>query len=180
MTLRRLEDALAMYDTEKAVEDAACMVPHLLNGDAIRGVVSSIDDQHRVVVRVNAVPRALIVLDTDDPVVLPAGKRLWWTATAHDHPWEVQAIQANGKGSRVILMQCAPPTPERLPKVGDRVTVSVLHTRSPYRLSLPQNPPWTHRPAVSSVVPEPIDVGDGEAPPAAVDGATLPDAEAYT
>jgi hypothetical protein len=179
MTLRRLEDALARYEAERAVEDAACMIPHLLSGDAVRGVVTSVSEQ-RVQGRVNRVRRALIALDSDDPVILPAGKKLWWTATAGDHPWEVQAVQPHDTGSRITLMLCAKPTLARLPTVGDRITLSKLHTRSDaYRLPLPQNPPWTHRPAVPPPRPESIDAGDAEPAPAAVDGTQVPDPGRY-
>jgi len=179
MSLRRLEDALGRYDAEKAVEDMACMVPYLLDGDAVRGVVVSVNE-HRVVVRVRAVPRALMTLDTDDPVVLPVNKKVWWTVTADDYPWEVQRVQPHGHGSRITLMLGASPTPARLPGAGDRVTLSALHTRpDAYRLSPPQQPPWTHRPATPPTPPEPIDSGDAEAPAAPVDGATLPDPGRY-
>ncbi len=179
MTLRRLEDALARYDADKAVEDDACMVSYLLDGDAVRGVVASVNEQ-RVVVRVNAVPRALIALDCADPVVMPTGKRLWWTATAGDYPWEVQAVQPHATGSRITLMLCAAPTPARLPAAGEIITLSTLHTRpDAYRLALPQNAPWTHRPAVPPASPEPIDAGDADSPPVAVDGASVPDQGRY-
>ncbi len=179
MTLRRLEDALARYEAERAVEDAACMIPHLLSGDAVRGVVTSVTEQ-RVQGRVNRVRRALIALDSDDPVILPAGKKLWWTATADDYPWEVQAVQPQGAGSRITLMLCAKPTLARLPAVGERITLSTLHTRPDvYRLPLPQDPPWTHRPAVPPPQPEPIDAGDAEPAPAAVDGTQVPDPGRY-
>ena len=179
MTLRRLEDALARYDADKAVEDDACMVSYLLDGDAVRGVVASVNVQ-RVVVRVNPVPRALIALDCVEPVVMPTGKRLWWTATAGDYPWEVQSVQPHATGSRITLMLCAAPTPARLPAAGDLITLSTLHTRpDAYRLVLPQNAPWTHRPAVPPASPEPIDAGDADSPPVAVDGASVPDPGRY-
>ncbi|HZT65155.1 MAG TPA: hypothetical protein VFA11_05135 [Acidimicrobiales bacterium] len=180
MTLRRLEEPLARYEAEKAIEDPAAMVPYLLDGEAVRGVVASLNDQYRVRFRVKAVRRAIIALDTDDPVILPLGKKLWWTATAHDHHWEVQDVTANGAGSRITLMLYAAPTPARLPGVGDRITFSVLHTSSDgYRLPPPQNPPWTHTSAAPPAPPEPIDAGDGDPPAAAVDGATLPDPGVY-
>jgi hypothetical protein len=180
MTLRRLEEALARYEADKAIEDPAAMVPYLLDGDAVRGVVASVNDQYRVRLRVNAVRRALVAFDTDDPVTLPIGKKLWWTATADDKPWEVQDVQAHGSGSRLTLMLCAAPTPTRLPQRGDRITFSTLHTSSEaYRLPPPQNPPWTHTPPVPPPPPEPIDAGDSETPPAAVDGSTLPDPGVY-
>jgi hypothetical protein len=180
MTLRRLEEEQSRFDAERAIEDPACMVPFLLDGDAIRGVVATLDPDHRLVVRVRAVQRALLALDTDDPVVLPMGKKLWWAATAHDAPWEVVGVTRHGGGSRVVLLLTAPPTEERLPDIGDRVTFSTLRTRADgFRLPLATTPPWTHQPIAVPPPPEPIDAGDGEAPTPAVDGATLPDPEAY-
>lgn len=179
MTLRRLEDTLARYEAERAIEDAACMIPHLLSGNAVRGLVASLSEQ-RAQARVNMVRRALIALDSDDPMVLPAGKKLWWTATAADHPWEVQDVHPHGVGSRITLMLCAAPTPARLPAVGERITLSTLHTRpDAYRLPLPQEPPWTHRSAIPPAQPDPIDAGDAESPPAAVDGTEVPDPGRY-
>jgi hypothetical protein len=180
MTLRRLEDAHARYEADKAVEDTACMVPYLLDGNAVRGVVAAVNET-RVPARVSLVRRALIALDTDEPAVLPAGKELWWTATAGDYPWEVQAVRSQGAGSRVTLMLRAAPTPARLPAVGERITLSTLHTRPDgYHLLLPPNPPWTHRPAVPPLPPQPIDAGDSEPPSAAVDGAAVADPGRYT
>jgi hypothetical protein len=179
-TLRRLEEALARYDAEKAVEDQACMVPYLLDGQAVHGVVAVIDER-LVRVRINAVRRAFITLDSDDAVVLPVGKKLWWTRTADDKPWEVRMVEGRDGGSRIVLMLCAAPSAARLPRLGDKITFSTLHTgQDAYRLSLPQDPPWTHRPAVPPPQPEPIDAGDAEVPPAAVDGASLADPEVYT
>ena len=36
------------------------------------------------------------MLDSDDLVMLPTGKKLWWTATAGDQPWEVVDNRARG------------------------------------------------------------------------------------
>jgi hypothetical protein len=180
ITLRRLEDVLARYEADQAVEDPALMIPHLLDGDAIRGTVASLTET-KVVVSVNAVRRAVIALDSPDPVILPAGKRLWWTATADDHPWEVQSVQHNGAGSRVFLMLTAKPTPERLPVVGDVITLSTLYTgQAAFWLMPPENPPWTHRPATPPAVPEPIDAGDSEQPAAPVDATAAEDPGRYT
>lgn len=180
ITLRRLEDALAHYEADRAVEDPACMIPHLLDGDAIRGTVASVTET-KVVVRVNAVRRAVMAVDSPDPVTLPAGKHLWWTATAGDKPWRVESVQPIGTGSRVILMLTAKPTAARLPAVGDVITLSTLCTgQSGFWLLPPANPPWTHRPDVPPPAGEPIDAGDSEQPAAAVDGATVADPGRYT
>jgi hypothetical protein len=180
VTLRGLEEAQECYEAEKATEDPACMLPYLIDGKAVRGVVSSITES-MIPVRIRPVPRAVIALDTDDPVVIPTGKLLWWTATAHDHEWEVLHIQPHGPGSRLTMMLRARPTPERLPGIGERITFSVLHTRvDAFRLPPPRDPPWTHTPAAPPPPPEPIDGGDGEAPAPAVDGAAVTDPGTYT
>lgn len=182
MTLRRLEDAQQRYEAEKAVDDPACMVPHLLDGDAIRGTVVSVDDKNRVVEKVRRVRRPLMVLAADDPVSLPTGKELWWTATAHDKPWRVTLVQpdAAGGGSLVVLQLTISPNPERLPQVGDHITLSVLRTSSPgFWRPPPQDPPWTHEPATPPDLPEPIDAGDAEPPTAAVDAAQVENPERF-
>ena len=180
ITLRRLEDALAHYEADRAVDDPACMIPYLLDGDAIRGVVSSVSER-KVVVKVRAVRRAVIAIDSADPVTLPAGKLLWWTATAADEPWQVESVSPAGDGSRVVLMLMAAPTEVRVPAVGDVVTLSTLCTgRSRFWLMPPVDPPWTHRPDADLPEGEPIDAGDAEQPAAPVDGATVPDPGRYT
>lgn len=180
ITLRRLEDTLARYKADQAVEDPARMIPHLLDGDAIRGTVASLTET-KVVINVNAVRRAIIALDSPDPVIRPVGKRLWWTATAGGHPWEVQSVQPNGAGSRVLLMLSGKPVPERLPMVGDVITLSTLYTgRAAFWLMPPENPPWTHQPAMPPPAPEPIDTGDSEQPAGPVDGTAVDDPGRYT
>ena len=180
ITLRRLEDTLARYEADQAVEDPALMIGHLLDGDAIRGTVALLTET-KVVVKVRPVGRAVIALDSPDPVILPEGKRLWWTATADGHPWEVQSVETHAAGSRVVLMLTAKPTPERLPVVGDVITLSTLCTgQAPFWLMPPENAPWTHRPAVPPPGPEPIDAGDAEQPAVPVDASAVDDPGRYT
>jgi hypothetical protein len=180
ITLRRLEDTLARYEADQAVEDPARMIAYLLDGDAIRGTVASLTET-KVVVNVRSVRRALIALDSPDPVILPTGKLLWWTATADGHPWKVQSVEPNGAGSRVFLMLTAKPTAERLPPAGDVITLSTLCTgQAAFWLMPPENPPWTHRPATPPAVPEPIDTGDAEQPAAPVDATAAEDPGRYT
>jgi hypothetical protein len=122
-----------------------------------------------------------MALDSPDPVILPEGKRLWWTVTAGDFPWEVQSVQPYGVGSRVFLMLSAKPTPERLPAAGDVITLSTLCTgQVSFWLMPPENPPWTHRPATPLAAPEPVDAGDAEQPAAPVDGTAVDDPGRYT
>jgi len=178
--LRRLEDTLARYEADRAVEDPACMIPHLLDGDAIRGTVASVAET-KVVVSVRAVRRAVMTLDSPDTVILPEGKLLWWTETADGHPWKVESVSSNGAGSRIVLMLTGKPAPERLPGVGDLITLSTLCTgQKSFWLMPPVDAPWTHQPDVPPAAPEPIDVGDSEQPAAAVDAAAAADPGRYT
>lgn len=179
MTLRQLEEAQNKYEAERAIEDPACMIPHLLYGDAIRGQVAKVD-QVRVRINVQTRPRDVITLDTDDPVVMPEGKYLWWTQTARDEPWQVKSVVPHGSGSRVVLELTAAPRPDRLPALGDRITLSTLTTKSRgFNLPLEPTPPWTHRPAEPPPAPPPIDAGDGDPVPPPVDGSTVDDPAAY-
>ena len=87
------------------------MIPYLLNGNAVRGVVASVNET-RFQGPVNMVRRAVIALDTDEPAAMPMGKELWWTATAAGRPWAVQAVRPQGPGSRITLMlRDVPPRP---------------------------------------------------------------------
>lgn len=181
MTLRRLEDTLARYEADLAVEDPACMISYLLAGKAVRGRVASVGET-TVRARVNNVRRTVMALDSPDPVVLPVGKHLWWTATAADHPWEVQDVQPRDDGgSRITLMLTAAPKPGRQPAEGDVITLSTLATgASSYQIALPQDPPWTHQPDEPAQAPDPIDTGDTEVPAPPVDAADADDPGRYT
>lgn len=180
ITLRRLEDALAHYEADRAVDDPACMIGYLLDGEAIRGRVESLAEE-KVTVNIRPVARAVMVVSTPDPVMLPAGKYLWWTATAGDKPWRVESVEHDGAGSRVRLMLTAKPTAARLPAAGDVITLSTLSTgRTGFWLNPPASPPWTHQPAVPPPDGEPIDAGDLEQPAGAVDGTLVADPGRYT
>lgn len=178
MSLRRLEDAQNRYEAERAIEDPACMIPYLLDGEAIRGEVVKVD-QVPVLVNVQTRPRDVITLDTDDPVVMPEGKHLWWTQTADDEPWRVMSIEPQGSGSRVVLQLTAAPRPDRQPALRARITLSTLTTKTRFNLPLSQTAPWTHRPAVPPPPPTAIDAGDGDPPSPPVDGSTVDDPGAY-
>ena len=124
--------------------------------------------------------RALIALDSDDPVVLPAGKKLWWTATADDHPWEVQAIQPQRHWLPDHADAGRRPHTGQAASAGERHhALDAAHLTGRLSPPAPQNAPWTHRPAMPLPPPEPIDAGDAEPPPAAVDGTTVPDPGRY-
>jgi hypothetical protein len=180
VTLRLLENTLERFEADRAIDDPACMIGFLLDGKAIRGRVASVNET-KVRGKVNMVRRAVMALDSPDPVVLPEGKELWWTATASDYPWQVESVHPHGTGSRVTLLLTAVPTSARLPDVGDVITLSTLHTGAArFWLNPPQDPPWTHQPAEPAPAPEPIDAGDGEAPAAPVDAGAVPDPGRYT
>ena len=92
MTLRRLEEAQSLYEAQRAIDDPACMVPFLLDGDAIRGEVANVNDDHRTVGGVRTVRRALLALDTDDPVVLPSARSSGGPPRRTMLPWEVVGV----------------------------------------------------------------------------------------
>jgi hypothetical protein len=156
------------------------MIGHLLDGDAIRGAVASLTEV-KVVVKVKAVRRAVMALDSPDTVILPEGKQLWWTETAGDYPWNVQSVRPIDTGSRIVLRLTGKPTAERLPVVGQLITLSTLCTApAHFGLPPPVEAPWTHRPDVPPSAPEPIDTGDSEQPAAPVDAAAAEDPGRYT
>lgn len=179
-TLRTLEEAQRRLQAEMALEDPLCMVPYLLDGDAIDGTVVHTDIHHRAQGPKNMVNRPEITLDTDDPAVLPDGKALWWTDN-QDKDWKVISTAARGGGTRVRLQLQTKYDIGRVPAAGSRVILSELHvSANGYAQPLPQNPPWCHRPDTPPPPPAPIDGGDGETPPPPVDGDTLPNPESYT
>jgi len=178
-TLRTLEEAQRRLHAEMALDDPACMVPYLLAGKALSGTVVSTDIGHKERPNIREVSRPRITVDTDDPVVLPDGKALWW-ADNDDKAWNVISTAAYGTSTRVVLQLDAPYDRDRVPGRGGRVVYSELHAEpGGWSRPLPQNPPWCHRPDTPPAPPAAIDGGDGETPPAPVDGATLPNREAY-
>ena len=178
-TLRNLEEAQRRLHAEMALDDPACMVPYLLDGKAIEGTVSNIDIHHRERPNIRAVSRPRITVDTDDPMIVPDGKSLWWAAN-DSNEWKVISTASYGSGTRVLLQLDAPYAAERVPLLRSRVVYSELHAEPiGYNRSLPQNPPWCHQPDTPPPTPAAIDGGDAETPPAPIDGATLPNPEAY-
>lgn len=179
MTLKRLEDAQRRYEAERAVDDPACMIEHLLEGDAFRGKVVSAKTED-VVVNIQPVPRAIVTIDSEDPVVFPEGKQLWWTATASEPGWTVEQVAPHGGGSRIVLMSITRPTLDNVPAVGDVVTYSTLHAGDGFFAQpLPKDAPWTHTAAVAAAVPEPIDAGDAESETPPVDATQVEDPQVY-
>lgn len=162
MRLRRLEQAQRRYEAERALDDPACMVPYLLDGEAVRGTVSRVDINHREPGPKQMVVRPEIVVECDDVVVLPHGKHLWWTATADDKPWRVESAARHEHGTTITLVLEASPNERRVPAEGDEITLSTLNTAPevpPY--PMPKVSPWTHTPRGEPTV-EPIDAGDAE------------------
>lgn len=178
-TLRRLEEAQARYEAERAVDDPACMVPYLLDGKAVRGVVKAVEETDIGGTRSRW--RARIAIETPDPVPIPVGTELWWTRTASEKPWVVEKVaRRRDGGARLELQSTAPPKPGRVPSVGEEVTFSTLTTaRSWFKQPLPEQSPWPYRPAEDIPEPEPIDAGDAEPPPEAMDPSSVENAEAY-
>jgi hypothetical protein len=110
ITLRRLEDTLAGYEADRAVEDPGCMMPYLQDGDAIRGTVALLSGT-KVVVNIRPVPRAVIGQEAAEVAAAPAGvgKGQFVAAT-------VGCLRA--QGLRVAL---AAPTNDQIQSLVERV-----------------------------------------------------------
>src|SRR5262249_57873893 len=81
-TLRKLEDAARLLESEQACDDPLRMIPELLAGRAVRGRVLGIDREHKERGPKNVVHRPLLRLLSAEPCLMPQGKELWWS----DHP----------------------------------------------------------------------------------------------
>jgi hypothetical protein len=179
MTLRSLEEAKRRYEAECAIDDPALMIGSLLDGDALRGQVVEVDDSHTITNPSGRnVRRARLRLRSDDPVVAPEGKRLWWTSTAHDDPWAVIDVHQERTAFVVELQLTAATRANRLPAVGERITMSIHHTgRDAWPMPLPSDPPWTHMPAGAAPIIDAIDAGDTESETAPVLSDAVPNPE---
>lgn len=178
MTLRRLEEAKKLFEAERALDDPAWMVPHLLDGTAVRGVVTKVDAAHKEQGPKLMVSRPRIVLEVDGPVSLPIGKRMWWTERPQGNGWEVKLIRVAKAKSQLTFQLNGPHKPGALPAAGTLATFSVLTTASRWNQSLAKDIPWPLQPR-SEVPPGAIDAGDGETLFPAVAAEAVPEPDVY-
>lgn len=178
MTLRRLEEAKQLFEAERALDDPACMVPYLLDGSAVRGVVTKVDAAHKEQGPKLMVSRPRIILEVDGAVALPTGKRMWWTVTASSKGWDVKSVRQIKDTSEITFQLDGPQRPGSMPISGQVVTFSVLTTGTRWNQALPKDIPWPLRPR-EQATPGPIDAGDSEALFLAVPAESVADADVY-
>ena len=148
--LARLEGAQERLLADEALDDPLRMIPYLLDGKAVRGVVRLIDREYMEVAKVQRVRRPLVVLDCDEPCRMPVGKKLYWTGEADGPDWKIHAVRNSGSRSQVT-MKLMTSSPHAMPPLDQAACFSILTNRSPYVKLLPREDPWTHRD--SSAVP---------------------------
>jgi len=148
--LARLEGAQERLLAEEALDDPLRLIPYLLDGKALQGVVRLIDRDYMEVAKVKRVRRPLVVLDCDEPCRLPVGKKLYWTGDAGGPEWTIHAVRNAGDRSQVT-MKLMTSSPHDMPPLDEAACFSVLTSKPPYVKLLPREDPWTHRAA--SVTP---------------------------
>ncbi len=150
MLLHQLEEAKALLEAEEACDDPLRMIPVLLDGKAVQGQVVGLDQDHRelgpsgsVMVR-----RPLVTIASADPCLLPQGKELWWTGQPGGKAYEVHQVTARSEGGSTVTLKFSTSTRGvPMPALGQQACFSVHTTTRPWGVQLPDEEPWTHRPA---------------------------------
>jgi hypothetical protein len=157
LTMRNLEEATRLVEAEEACDDPLRMASYILDNKAVRGRVMCVDPEHREMAERRMVKRPLVTIQSCEPCLMPAGKELWWTGHARGPGYVVEAVTTGpGRGSRVTLkLMTSAKVP--VPAVGNDACFSVLCTEERYLGTLPEDTPWTHRPATPPAEPAPIE-----------------------
>jgi hypothetical protein len=157
-TLRGLEEAQRLLEAEEPCDDPLRMIPYLLQHKAVRGRVVAVDRGHRELATKRMVARPLVTLHSPDECLMPLGKELWWSEQPGGREYVVEAIDdARGGGCRVTLKLMTGSADAALPAVGSDACFSTHNTRPAPPMTLPQEEPWTHRPARALVAVESIE-----------------------
>lgn len=154
MELDRLEAADSGTAAEEAVDDPVRLVPLIVSGKAIAGRVRSVDAEHRVQVGAQRRRRPIVVLDCEEPCVMPLGKELWWTGEPAGREYVICNVESAGQGSRVTL-ELQTDRSKALPAPGERASFSHFRLGAGYQRYLPEQPPWPLR---SASEPRPTDL----------------------
>jgi hypothetical protein len=154
-TLHRLEEAGRLLEAEEACDDPLRMAPALLAHRAVRGRVLDVNRDHWERPAVRLVRRPLVTLLSPRPCLMPVGKRLWWTERPDGREFLVHAVVPSGGGAEVTLQFQT--GDGDLPAVGADACFSEYTTGWSYRAVLPENEPWTHRPAATLALPGAIE-----------------------
>jgi hypothetical protein len=156
MLLRRLEEALSLLEAEEAGDDALRMVPYLLDGKAVLGVVVEVDADHSEMGPKQRVRRPLVTILSGDECLMPVGKELWWTRAQKGRAFEVHKVTPY-KGGSLVTLKLTTSSKVPMPKIGETACFSVHNTDSQWLPSLPTTPPWTHRSETPSDLVHPIE-----------------------
>jgi hypothetical protein len=158
LTLRSLEEATRLLEAEEACDDPLRMLPCVLENKAVRGMVERVDRDHKELAKRKAVRRPLVVLCSDDPCRMPAGKKLYWSEDPGGKEFLVHRVEPLlGGGARVTLKLMTSRDTTGTPAVGMDACFSVHHTARGRPAELPRNDPWTHRPATALAAAGPIE-----------------------
>jgi hypothetical protein len=162
--LQSWEDAKELTEAEEALDDPMRMIPYILDNKAVRGRIVRVQRDHRELAARRRVKRPLVELDSPDPCRIPPGRKLYWTELADGREFEVQSVQSDGAGSRVVL-KLMTGSSTKLPAVGSDACFSIHSTTVRWPARLPQVEPWTHRPALLAPPVAALDDGPEEQQP---------------
>jgi hypothetical protein len=138
-----LEDAQSRLDAEEAIDDPLRMIPYLLDGKAIQGVVRRIDHEHRELAVKREVRRPLVTLACDEPCRMPVGKELYWTGEAGT-TWCIHSVE-NSTDAATVVVKLMTSTRHNVPPIGALACFSVHRVGAGYWRPLPDKDPWTHQ-----------------------------------
>jgi hypothetical protein len=157
-TLRNLEEAGRLVEAEEACDDPLRMAAYVLANKAVRGTVVAVDPTHKEPGPKRMVARPLVTVRSPDPCLIPVGRELWWTGQPDGKEFVVEDVgPAPGGGSDVVLKLMTSSGTTGRPAVGSRACFSVHSTRPEWLGTLPDDDPWTHRPAAPPAPAEPIE-----------------------
>lgn len=146
MRLNEYERARAKLEAEEAIDDPLRMVPVLLAGKAIAGMVTGSDPNRRERVNSRNCLRPIVTIRTLEPCTMPVGTEVWWIESPRGREWLISSVTASDTGSVVTLvLQTNRTQAAGLPRIGRRACFSELNTHDSYEVHLPQQVPWTHR-----------------------------------
>jgi hypothetical protein len=153
------EEAQQRLEAEEAIDDPLRMVPHIVDGRALLGVVVRVEVDNFEAGPVNRVRRPLVVCRSVESVGMPVGSELYWTQ-APSTRWTLAAAAPHPSGGSLVTLKRESGGRPRtsgvpfVPSVGDEVVFSELKPGGGPPFRMPSGDPWTHRP------------GSGASPPA--------------
>ncbi|MGA5759898.1 hypothetical protein [Nonomuraea bangladeshensis] len=155
--LARMERAQAAYEVQRAYDDPLVMAEYRLTGEAFAGeVVETVPDNAEGEGRSRKL-RPLVVVKTDDPVLLPVGTALGTPerraqgaelVEAHEGLVTIKITKGMGRGKTAA--------PGSVPDVGERVCYTSLTGDFQGSPGLPdaEATPWTHGGPPQQYVPD--------------------------